>query len=176
MMKEGLGVGQSPQETAAPVVLPPLEELVVLPTAGDVFSITEWDIRVGEDKRFEDRVRKIFGTYGNTSQIKDAYGFHLNERGFWEADSPYATSFRQFLVDLNGIPVPEFLSKWEEWIKEMKGNSVGTLYTFVKERKNPENSVGLYMSFRTELTNPFSKREQRIYIAREFYERGMKKS
>ena len=110
------------------------------------------------------------------SILKKSYGFHLNELGAWEADGYCTVSLRQFLKDLNGVLFPEFLSKWEYWIKEMGGNMAGAQYAFVKERKNPINLIGLHISHRTKMDDPFSAREQRIYLARDFYKKNFKES
>lgn len=161
-------------ETERPALYPPLEELIVLPTAGDVFSLTPWDVKkdvAGE--KFKERLGEIFGTYGN-GHIKSSYGFHLNEQGVWEIDGFGSVSFRQFLNDINGVPVPEFLSKFDYWIRERQGSFAGAQYTFVKEMRNPVNLVGLYMSLRTKFDDPFSLREQRIYLASDFYKKNFR--
>ena len=58
----------------------------------------------------------------------------------------------------------------------MEGSFAGIQYAFVKERRNHANLVGLYVSFRTKVDDPFSPREQRIYLAKDFYKRNFKES
>ena len=151
-----------------------METRVLLPTSADVFSITGWDLTNGAGDKFKQKLREIFGTYGQGHFIEDAYGFHLNERGIWETDGDRSASFRQFLEDFNGVPFPEFLSKWESRIKETSRGSVGAQYAFVREKYTPKNLVGLYLSVRKTLHDPFSPREQGIYIAKDFYEKNFK--
>ena len=84
-IRSALNPGFSLIGTERPALYPPLEDLVILPTAGDVFSITPWDAKMGAIEKFKERLGEILGTYGN-DPIESSYGFHLDELGAWEAD------------------------------------------------------------------------------------------
>lgn len=104
----GLSLNAFTKGSGAPKA-PNLEDIVTLPSLGDIFSITQWDRQIHAGDSFEQKVREVFGTLGEG--IDDAYGFHLNENGVWEADGKYPISFRQFIEDMNGIPFPQFHSR-----------------------------------------------------------------